>query len=105
MLVGGKSGGELWILRRCGDFGVRRNSCHLGTDAVMLMSVTVPSYRRRVYLFLTPRSIPGKPQDQSGQQRRCRHFPFWRCCLVRGNLEFLDRGGNTQEDTAVASHL
>jgi hypothetical protein len=42
-MVGGKIGGALRIVRRCGFLGVGSNPCHLGIDAVTLASVTIPS--------------------------------------------------------------
>jgi hypothetical protein len=41
--MGGKLGGALRLVRRCGFFWVGRNPCRLGTDAVMLVSVAIPS--------------------------------------------------------------
>ena len=43
LLVGGKMGGALQIVHGSGFFGVRRNPCHLDTDAVALVSVAFPS--------------------------------------------------------------
>ena len=43
LLVGGKMGGALRIVRGCGVLGVGRNLCHLDTDAVTFVGVASPS--------------------------------------------------------------
>jgi hypothetical protein len=43
VVVDDKIGGALRIARICGFFGVGRNPYHLGTDAVTLASVDIPS--------------------------------------------------------------
>jgi hypothetical protein len=45
VLVGSKIGGALWSVSGCGFLEVGRNSRCVGTDAVMLASVDILSYR------------------------------------------------------------
>jgi hypothetical protein len=95
VLVGGKIGGALRIVRECRFLGFVRNACRFGTDAVAPVDVAVLPEGRRVYLFSTSRCVPRETLGPSGQQQRRRRFPSWRFYLVRG----------ASEDVVVASYL
>jgi hypothetical protein len=67
MLVAGKLGEALHLVRMCGFFGFGRNPCRFGTDAVTLASVAIPSWRASgVPLPYPPKRTRENPRTYPG---------------------------------------